>query len=116
MKEVQNMALGMLMVLFVVMSVLGAIGILIMFLSKKSRLQSGAVYVMAAFGLLTAYLGANSLPSNYLSAQLFRWAIGAVGIAGALLYWKSSEESWKLAGRLLVAGSVVLGIAKLFLL
>lgn len=106
----------MLMVLFVVMSVLGAIGILIMFLAKKSRFQSGAVYVMAAFGLLTAYLGANSLPSNYLSAQLFRWAIGAVGIAGALLYWKSSEESWKLAGRLLVAGSVVLGIAKLFLL
>ena len=58
MKEVQNMALGMLMVLFVVMSVLGAIGILIMFLAKKSRFQSGAVYVMAAFGLLTAYLGA----------------------------------------------------------
>lgn len=110
------MALGILMILFVVMSVLGAIGILILFLARKSRLQSGAVYVMAAYSLLTAYLGATSLPSNYLSAQLFRWAIGAVGIAGAFLYWKSTEESWKLAGRLLVAASVVLGIAKLFLL
>ena len=53
MKEVQNMALGMLMVLFVVMSVLGAIGILIMFLAKKSRLQSGAVYVTVSYTHLT---------------------------------------------------------------
>lgn len=108
------MALGYLMILFVAMSVFSIGGLGAMFLVREKRVRVPAVYMMAAWGAVIAYLSASSLPSGSVSEQAARWALAALGILGAAVYRKASSDQMALAGRIAVAVAVVLGIGALF--
>ena len=110
------MALGLLMVMFVVMSAISVIGLSLMYLAKNSRKQRILFYVMAAWGMLIGAYSATSLPVNYTLERLITWGIGFLSVAGILVYIRSEEEKARMAARLLVTASVAGVIIKMFLL
>ena len=110
------MALGILMILFVTMSLISAAGLSLLYLVKNPGVRKAVFYVMAAWGMLTAVISATSLPENYLIERLIAWIIGFISVAGVIVYIRSAQEKGRLIARLLVTASVVLGIVNLFLL
>ena len=110
------MALGLLMILFIVMSAVSVVGISLLYLMKSPRAQQVIFYIMAVWGMFIAAYGATGLPTNYTLERLITWAIGFLSVAGIVLHIRSSEDKARMAARLLVTISVAGGIIKLFLL
>ena len=88
------MALGLLMILFIVMSVISVVGLSLLYLMKNPGARQVIFYIMAVWGMIIAVISATSLPTNYTS----------------------EEDKARMAARLLVTISVAGGIIKLFLL
>ena len=112
----ENMALGLLMILFIVMSVISVVGISLLYLMKSPVARQVIFYIMAVWGMFIAVVSATGLPTNYTLERLITWAIGFLSVAGIVLHIRSSEDKARMAARLLVTISVAGGIIKLFLL
>ncbi len=110
------MALGVLLIMLVAMIIISVIGVIVMFLSGNGKGKKTAVCLMAGWAMVIAYISATSQPLNYTLAQVIRWGIGAVGIAGAVLFYKAKSEKVQLAAQILVTLSVFLGIERMFCL
>ena len=110
------MALGLLMILFIVMSVISVVGISLLYLMKSPVARQVIFYIMAVGGMFIAVVTATGLPTNYTLERLITWAIGFLSVAGIVLHIRSSEDKARMAARLLVTISVAGGIIKLFLL
>ena len=108
------MALGILMIGFVVMSVISILGLLLMFLVKNRKTTEKVLYFMAGWGMIIAVLGASAQPSNYVIQQLVSWILGFLGIAGVLVYKKAGNRWMTLIAYLLIILSVVGGMERLF--
>ena len=108
------MALGILMIGFVVMSVISILGLLLMFLVKNRKTKEKVLYFMAGWGMIIAVLGASAQPSNYVIQQLASWILGFLGIAGVLVYKKAGNRWMTLIAYLLIILSVVGGMERLF--
>lgn len=52
------MALGILLIMFVSVSVISVLGVLIMFLSKSTKVKKAAFYAMSIWGMVLAVLSA----------------------------------------------------------
>ena len=109
------MALGILMIMFVAMSVISVVGLSFMYLVKGESTGRVIFYVMAVWGMIVAVMSAGSLPTNYTAERLITWAIGFLSVAGILVYIRGTEEKSRRAAYLLVTASVAGGILKLFL-
>lgn len=109
------MAIGYLLILFIVMSVISILGLLLMYLVKNERVKTALFYIMAVWGMVVAYLGASSLPSNFTTERILAWAFGFLSVIGLLLHLRSEAGSRRTAAYILVTASVVLGVVKLFL-
>lgn len=64
------MALGLLLVLFMVMSIISVMGLVLLFLLKGEKGQKAVFYFMAVWGMVIAWMTANSYPTNYIKEQL----------------------------------------------
>ena len=112
------MALGLLLVLFMVMSIISVMGLVLLFLLKGEKGQKAVFYFMAVWGMVIAWMTANSYPTNYIKEQFDR-----LGVFGALAvictagtdFVAKSERSF-LTAKVLVAASVVLGMVALFVI
>lgn len=110
------MALGILMILFLGMSVFSVVGLSFLYLMKSPGARQVIFYIMAVWGMVIAVISATSLPTNYTLERLITWAIGFLSVAGIVLHIRSAEDKARIAARLLVTVSVAGGIIKLFLL
>ena len=88
------MALGLLLVLFMVMSIIS----------------------VAVWGMVIAWMTANSYPTNYIKEQLIAWAFGALAVIALLVQICGKSERSFLTAKVLVAASVVLGMVALFVI
>ena len=110
------MALGLLMILFIVMSVISVVGLSLLYLMKNPGARQVIFYIMAVWGMIIAVISATSLPTNYTLERLITWAIGFLSVAASVVHIRSEEDKARMAARLLVTISVAGGIIKLFLL
>lgn len=110
------MALGILLIMFVTASVISVLGILVMFLSKKTGVKKGVCYAMAIWGMVLAVLAATSLPQNYIGGQLVAWGAGGLGAAGLLLQVVAKNSNQRMVSYLLVTASIIVGVLKLFVI
>ena len=107
------MALGLLLVLFMVMSI---IRLVLLFLLKGEKGQKAVFYFMAVWGMVIAWMTADSYPTNYIKEQLIAWAFGALAVIALLVQICGKSERSFLTAKVLVAASVVLGMVALFVI
>ncbi|MGI5958517.1 MAG: hypothetical protein ACOX60_11760 [Massiliimalia sp.] len=110
------MAIGILVLFFIGISVVSGLGLAFLYLVKNEQVKKVLFYVLAAWGMLISIVSATSLPSNWIGSQMVAWLFGVLSIAGIIVHVKADSPKKYLAARLLVTASIVLGIAKMFLL
>ena len=108
------MALGMILVLFIAISVISGLGILFLLLTKNEKIKKGMYYFLAIWGVVIAWLNAGSLPNNDMSGKLIAWGISAVGVIGVLVYVKAGSKAQRQIAYAMVLISVVAGVLRLF--
>ena len=76
------MAIGILTLLFVVISLLSLIGILLLFLWKEGSKKEALFYLLAVWGLLIAACSILSLPSSFVVSRGWGFVLGLIAAAG----------------------------------
>lgn len=109
------MALGLLLVLFMVMSIISVIGLVLLFLLKGEKKQKAVFYFMSVWGMIIAWMTVNSYPTNYIKEQLIAWAFGALAVVALLVQICGRSESSFLTAKVLTTASVVLGMVALII-
>lgn len=109
------MALGLLLVLFMGMSMISVIGLLLLFLLKGEKKQKIVFYFMAVWGMLIAWMTVNSYPTNFIKEQIISWAFGTLAVIALLVQICGKSERSFLTAKVLAAASVVLGMAALII-
>ena len=105
------MALGMILVLFIAISVVSGLGILFL---KNEKVKKGMYYFLAVWGLVIAWLTSSSLPNNYMNGKLIAWGISALGVVGIFVYLKAGSKGQRQIAYAMVIVSVVAGVMRLF--
>lgn len=108
------MALGLIVIVFVVMSLISILGLILMYAVKSEGARKGTFYAMAVWGMIVAVLGATSAPANWIAYQVLSWIFGFMSIAGILVYIRAKSEGRCMPAYILVTASVVLGMLKSF--
>ncbi|WP_394884455.1 hypothetical protein [Clostridium butyricum] len=106
------MALGFLFLLFVGMSILAIVGIVLLFVVKKNNTSDVLLVLMTAYSMSIAYLNATSQPINFIGPQVFAWVVGSIAVIGTGIRFFIKKQL--LISKILVSGSVVLGIYFLY--
>ena len=99
-----------------VMSIISVMGLVLLFLLKGEKGQKAVFYFMAVWGMVIAWMTANSYPTNYIKEQLIAWAFGALAVIALLVQICGKSERSFLTAKVLVAASVVLGMVALFVI
>ena len=76
------MALGLLMIMFVAMSVISIGGVILLFLLRNEKVKKGIYYFMTAWAMFVAIYSATGMPVNYVMQQVIAWGIGFLSVAG----------------------------------
>ena len=107
--------LGVMLIVFVAMAVVTVLAIVLLFALKDEKKKKYIVYFMALLAMYIAWANAQSSPMpQYLGQALLGWGIGALGAAGLVLQICGKTDRQLLTAKILVAVSVVAGIAELF--
>ncbi|WP_455792736.1 hypothetical protein [Clostridium butyricum] len=106
------MALGFLFLLFVGMSILAIIGIVLLFVVKKNNTNNVLLVLMTAYSMSIAFLNATAQPTNFVGTQILAWVVGLVAIIGTAITLLTRKHL--LISKILVSGSVILGIYFLY--
>lgn len=109
------MALGLLLILFMVMSIISVVGLLLLFLLKGERAQKIVFYFMALLGMFIAWMTATGYATNQIKEQMISWGFGALAVVAVLVRLCGKSKNAALAEKLLAAASVVLGMVALFI-
>ena len=109
------MALGLLLILFMVMSIISVVGLLLLFLLKGEKAQKIVFYFMALLGMFIAWMTATSYATNQIKEQMISWGFGALAVVAVLVRLCGKSKNAALAAKLLAAASVVLGMVALFI-
>ena len=108
------MALGLLLILFMVMSIISVVGLLLLFLLKGEKAQKIVFYFMALLGMFIAWMTATSYATNQIKEQMISWGF-ALAVVAVLVRLCGKSKNAALAAKLLAAASVVLGMVALFI-
>ena len=79
------MALGLLLILFMVMSIISVVGLLLLFLLKGERAQKIVFYFMALLGMFIAWMTATGYATNQIKEQMISWGFGALAVVAVLV-------------------------------
>ena len=109
------MALGLLLILFMVMSIISVVGLLLLFLLKGEKAQRIVFYFMALLGMFIAWMTATGYATNQIKEQMISWGFGALEVVAVLVRLCGKSTNAALAAKLLAAASVVLGMVALFI-
>lgn len=109
------MALGYLVWMCIIMSVISVAGLVLLVTVKNDRANRVILYIMAVWGILIAYMNITALPSNWILWRIAAGVCGLVGLAGGIVRF-AANGSKKTAASLLAAFSVVAGMIMLFVI
>lgn len=104
------MALGYLMIMFVVLAAVSIVCIILMFAVKGSKTENIIIAIGALLGLLLGILSYTSLPENWTGSKTMAGCFALLALIGALLKGMHRPATAKL----LVSASIVLGMLQLF--
>lgn len=109
-------SLDALIVAFLGMSVISVLGVVLLFLVKNEKWKKGIFYGLGLWGLVIAYCNLQTTFS-YMAGSIFvAGGLGLLAIAGMLIgIFSKKEKSFQLA-QVLVAVSVIAGMADTFLI
>ena len=95
------MALGLLLILFMVMSIISVVGLLLLFLLKGERAQKIVFYFMALLGMFIAWMTATGYATNQIKEQMISWGFGALAVVAVLVRLCGKSKNAALAAKLL---------------
>lgn len=108
------MAIGMIMLLFVGMSVVSILGVLLLFLAKSAKVKRAVFYGMSVWGMAVAVFSAVSLPTNWTEQQIVAWMFGFLSVAGIIVHIKAKSKNQIYIAYVLTAVSCLGGVLKMF--
>lgn len=104
-------ALGLLGVVFAVMSLAAIVFLVLLFVMKDEKKKKYIVGIMAIFGLYIAWANGQSSPlPDYLNEAVFGWIIGLIGVVGFVLQMIGKSKNQLLAAKICVVISIVVGM------
>lgn len=101
------MALGLLLILFMVMSIISVVGLLLLFLLKGERAQKIVFYFMALLGMFIAWMTATGYATNQIKEQMISWGFGALAVVAVLVRLCRQEQKCSTGGK--AAGGGICG-------
>ena len=104
------MALGILVIMYIVLCIISIVGLLALFLTKNMAASKLICFAMAIWGILLAILSAQSLPSNWILLQAFAWGFGFVGLAAFVVRVIAKNNKQHTFAALLASASVIGGM------
>lgn len=93
------MALGLLLILFMVMSIISVVGLLLLFLLKGERAQRIVFYFMALLGMFIAWMTATGYATNQIKEQMISWGFGALAVVAVLVRLCGKSKNAALAAK-----------------
>ena len=115
-REENNMALGILLIMFIAVSAISVLGLALLLLVKNEAVKKGIFYALSVWGMLLAVYAASSLPTNYVLQRVETFGIALLSVIGLLIHLGAKANAMRYAAYGLVAVSMFLGIMKLFVL
>lgn len=106
------MALGILVIFYLVICVISIAGFLGLYLVKSEKSRKVIFYSMSVWGLILAALQAVSLPMNWAGQRMVTMALGALCIAALVLYLKAGSRRQRTAACLLLTAATAVIILK----
>lgn len=106
------MALGILLIMFIVIGVVCVVSIASLYLVKDPQKNTVIFVITAGLGILISYLNFTSLASNLVAPRIVAIVFGILAVIGLILKYKHGD----FAAKLFVTASVVLGIVQLYFL
>lgn len=106
------MALGYLLILFIVLAVVSGLGVSLLYLIKNQKAKNIIFYFLGAWSMLIAFLNATGQPSNFLLEQIIAWAFGFLAIIAIIIKIRKPEKTTLIYS--IMTASVLFGLADLF--
>lgn len=104
------MALGILLVIFIVIAVVSIMSIALLFLVKDPKRNNVIFAITVILGILINYISVTALPSNFIVPIIVTGSFGALSIIGIVL--KLMRRG--MLAKILATASVALGVIQLF--
>lgn len=104
------MALGLLMIMFIVIGVLGLLSVVLLFTVKDPRKNNSVFWFTVILGIVISYIATTSLPANFNIPRIFAASMGVLAVIGIVL--KVMHKT--IAAKIMVTASVLLGMIQLF--
>lgn len=108
------MALGYLVWMLIIMSVISIAGLVLLLIIKNEKANRAILYIMAAWGILIAVMNVTALPINWITWRIAAGVCGLAGLAGGIMRFITKEEV-KTVSALLTIISVLAGMIMLFI-
>ncbi len=108
-------ALSLLVIAFVVMSVVNVIGVALLFLLKKEKLNKGIFYFLAVWGMIISYCNVRSIPPYMTGEIILALLLGLLSVAALLIQLCMKNEKRNIIAKALVTISVVAGMIDCFM-
>ncbi|MTP78876.1 hypothetical protein GMB70_09415 [Turicibacter sanguinis] len=105
-----EMALGYLFLLFVILFILAFLIVVLLISVKKSKLTHAMIWISAVYSFWLAWINVTSLPTNFYLEQGIGILIGTSALVGLILYYRHRTE-WVKG---FVIFSIVANIVQLF--
>ncbi len=105
------MALGYLLILFIVIVVISSLGIAFLLLSKNNTVKKISFYILSILAIVISGMAATSLPTNLILEQVLTWLIGLISILAIIIHIKTNK---KYIAYTLTIISLIISILKLF--
>ena len=106
-----EMALGYLFLLFVILFILAFLIVVLLISVKKSKLTHAMIWISAVYSFWLAWINVTSLPTNFYLEQGIAILIGTSALVGLILYYRH-RTGW---AKGFVIFSIVANIVQLFL-
>ncbi|WP_039278815.1 hypothetical protein [Clostridium botulinum] len=106
------MALGYLLLLFIVMAGISIVGVTLLYTVKNETIKNILFYCLAVWSMGIACLSATSLPTNFLGQRLINWLLGFIPIIAIIFKVKNPQKST--ISYIIVTVSTLLGMYSLF--
>lgn len=104
------MALGILVILFVAISVISIAGLLGLFLLKNQHAKKVIFYLLSVWGIALSVLSCCSLPFNWILQRTLAMGPGVLCIAGLVVHLRARTEKGKMAAYVVLAAALAANI------
>nr|WP_317359633.1 hypothetical protein [uncultured Tyzzerella sp.] len=105
------MALGVLLILFIITVVISSLGVAFLLLSKNYIIKNIMFYILSIFTIIIYITYITSLPTNFILQQIIGWVFVLINIASIVIHKKTTK---KYIPYILTISSLIFGILKLF--